>query len=194
MSSSAVLSPVPVSDADPGASRMAASPRSPELVRPHARFPRRVDLAALERQLREAFAALAANRPYPEPGGDADRQIQMQARILRLLFTCGAQPAIDISAMSWKSSGHPSQAVATTIGCEAGCRDRWAVAACLEALCAAGLVRFARRRLVDPRRYAVIEEEPEIATRSAPARQLHPRGTLCLTSLADALCRRCASG
>jgi hypothetical protein len=203
MSSSAVSRATPTSREDPDTYRMMragtqqppAPPRIPASTRSRARFVRRVDLVALERQLSEAFAALAANRPYPESGApEVDRELHNQVRILRLMFMCGAQPAIDVSTTPWQSARDVVPTVVTIIGREAGCRDPSTVAACVQALCTAGLVRVARRMLIDPRRYERIESDLDVATGlTAVGGRLQRRGTLCLTPVGERLCRRCSA-
>jgi hypothetical protein len=156
---------------------------------PRKRFQRSVDIGRLEPQLKKAFAALVANKPYPPPDApDADGRIHDQARILRLLYVCGAQAAIEVNATAQGSTGRPR--TVTTVGRDAGCRERSSVDAAIAELCDSGLIGFARGSLLDPRRYEVIEDQPAVAKalRAGGARR-RLRGTLCLTPLGDTLCR-----
>jgi len=126
-------------------------------------------------ELRERGAELlrrSADVDYREEAHPAyvrilDELAPDEARILRLLATKGAQPAVDVR------SGLPfaSELVApglTMIGADAGCRDLDRVNAYLNNLNRLGLIWFSRESLRDPLRYQVLEAQPEVI---APLRE-----------------------
>src|SRR5919106_2753565 len=87
-----------------------------------------------------------------------------EARILRLLATDGAQPAIDIR--TWRPLGIGSSVVApglTMIAPHAGCRHPDRVPAYLSNLYRLGLIWFSRDTLPDPSPYQVLEAQPDVA-------------------------------
>jgi hypothetical protein len=161
---------------------LAAVPAPTSRFRPSAW--REHEIARLEPHLAQAFAALAAGAPYPsvEPRG-AHARLCDEARIMRLVFTCGPQPAIDIGKCK----------PVTIVGREAGCRDLPQVDSYLEYLCALGLVAFSRSALPDERRYATLEAQRKVA---AALRHVEDpsamRRSLGLARSGRALCRRCS--
>jgi hypothetical protein len=104
---------------------------------------------------------------------------------MRLLFTCGPQPGIDIG----------TRKPVTVVGREAGCRDSSQVDLYLEDLCALGFVAFSRSALPDERRYAALETQRDVV---AALRDVDDpsalRRSLGLTRSGRALCRRCSLG
>jgi hypothetical protein len=87
-----------------------------------------------------------------------------EARILRMLYAEGPQPAVDVR------TGGPltvrSQLVApglTMIGEEAGCRHPDRVRSYLNNLYRLGLIWFSREELEELSRYQVLEAQPEVA-------------------------------
>jgi Abortive infection alpha len=86
-----------------------------------------------------------------------------EARILRLLATDGAQPAIDIR--TWRPLGIGSSVVApglTMIAQHAGCRHPDRVPAYLSNLYRLGLIWFSRDTLPEPGPYQVLEAQPDV--------------------------------
>ena len=86
-----------------------------------------------------------------------------EGRILRLLATEGAQPAVDVRAANLIGVG--SQLVAggmNMIGAEAGCQHRDRVPAYLNNLERLGLIWFSREPIEDPVAYQVLEAQPEV--------------------------------
>jgi hypothetical protein len=169
----------------------AALPANPPIAQrgaTEARRHRSVDIDRLGRQLEKAFAALAANQRYPGRGApDVDGRLHDQARIMRLLFVCGAQAAIDIGATPRQS--RTRSRILTTVGRDAGCQTSDASAA-VQDLCASGLVRFARQALNDPHRYSQIDHYATVATTvHAAAAPSDVRGALRLTPRGETLCR-----
>lgn len=84
-----------------------------------------------------------------------------EARILRFLARNGPQPAVDVRA------GLPLVSELVAPGCnmiaaEAGCRHAELVRAYLDNLHRLGLVWFSREPIRDPRRYQVLEAQPEV--------------------------------
>ena len=87
-----------------------------------------------------------------------------EARILRLLYGAGPQPAVDV-----RSGALPITAVTeliapglTMIGAEAGLRRQDRVPAYLNNLYRLGLIWFSREALKDVARYQVLEAQPEV--------------------------------
>ncbi|MGH2987316.1 MAG: DUF4393 domain-containing protein [Solirubrobacterales bacterium] len=86
-----------------------------------------------------------------------------EARILRLLATDGAQPAIDIR--TWRPLGIGSSVVApglTMIAQHAGCMHPDRVPAYLSNLYRLGLIWFSRDTLPNPGPYQVLEAQPDV--------------------------------
>ena len=87
-----------------------------------------------------------------------------EARILRLVFTEGPQPAVDVRAGVALVPG--SRLVAqgfSMIGAEAGLRFVDQVPAYLSNLNRLGLIWFSREPVGDRERYQVLEVQPEVA-------------------------------
>ena len=88
-----------------------------------------------------------------------------EARILRLLATEGAQPAVDVRSAPLIGLG--SQLVAeglSMIGQEAGLRQPDSVASYLNNLYRLGLIWFSKEPIDDPVRYQVLEAQPSVLT------------------------------
>jgi Abortive infection alpha len=116
-----------------------------------------------------------------------------EARILRLLATRGAQPAVDVRA--GKALGLGSEMVApglNMIGAEAGCRYLDRVPAYLNNLYRLGLIWFSREPLEDPTDYQVLEAQPDVieAMRSG-GRAKTVRRSILLTPFGEDFCRIC---
>ena len=116
-----------------------------------------------------------------------------EGRILRLLATGGPQPAVDVRTARPLNFG--SQLVApglNMIGAEAGCRYVERVPAYLNNLYRLGLIWFSRETLEDPRRYQVLEAQPEVvgALREA-GRGRTIRRTIHLTPFGTDFCEMC---
>jgi hypothetical protein len=116
-----------------------------------------------------------------------------EARILRLLATKGAQPAVDVK--TWRPLGVGSQTVApglSMIGAEAGCRYPDRVPAYLNNLFRLGLVWFSREPLDDPRVYQVLEAQPDVIEASKRAgRASTVRRSIHLTPFGIDFCETC---
>jgi abortive infection alpha-like protein len=91
-----------------------------------------------------------------------------EARILRLLATQGAQPAVDVRGGLPLASDLVALGL-SMIGEEAGCRYVERTHAYLNNLNRLGIIWFAHERLPDPLRYQVLEAQPDVleAMRSA---------------------------
>ena len=86
-----------------------------------------------------------------------------EARVLRLLATEGAQPAVDVRSSPLLGLG--SQLVAeglNMIGPEAGLRRTESVASYLNNLNRLGLIWFSKEPIEDPVRYQVLEAQPAV--------------------------------
>lgn len=115
-----------------------------------------------------------------------------EARILRFLAHKGPQPAVDVRA------GLPlvSELVApgcNMIGAEAGCRRVDRVHAYLDNLHRLGLIWFSREPVKDPRRYQVLEAQPEVAEARGRAGRLARtvRRSILLTPFGEDFCAVC---
>ena len=115
-----------------------------------------------------------------------------EGRILRVLVLDGPQPSVDVRA------GLPmaSQLVApgrNMIGAQAGCRHLDRVPAYLNNLYRLGLVWFSRESLDDPRRYQVLEAQPDVveAMRKAGRTGRTVRRSILLTPFGRDFCDTC---
>lgn len=115
-----------------------------------------------------------------------------EARILRFLARKGSQPSVDVRA------GLPlvSELVApgcNMIGAEAGCRRADRVHAYLDNLHRLGLIWFSREPVKDPRRYQVLEAQPEVAEARGRAGRLARtvRRSILLTPFGEDFCAVC---
>lgn len=155
----------------------------------------------LARTLRERGAELlrqSADIDYSEDSHPAFERILTdiapdEARILRLLWTDGPQPAVDVRESKPLNIG--SQLVKpglSMIGAAAGARYLDRVPSYLDNLHRLGLVWFSREPLEDPLRYQVLEAQPEVidAMRSV-GRARTVRRTIQLTPFGEDFCRAC---
>jgi Abortive infection alpha len=157
--------------------------------------------ATRPRSLRERGAELlelSADVDYEEEFHPAYERILSQlapdeARILRLLATRGAQPAVDVRA--GKALGIGSEMVApglNMIGAEAGCRYLDRVPAYLNNLYRLGLIWFSREPLEDPLDYQVLEAQPDvIEAKRSGGRAKTVRRSIMLTPFGEDFCRVC---
>jgi Abortive infection alpha len=157
--------------------------------------------ATRPRSLRERGAALlelSSDVDYEEEFHPAYERILSQlapdeARILRLLATRGAQPAVDVRAS--KTLGMGSEMVApglNMIGAEAGCRYLDRVPAYLNNLYRLGLIWFSREPLEDPLDYQVLEAQPDvIEAKRKGGRAKTVRRSIMLTPFGEDFCRVC---
>jgi hypothetical protein len=157
--------------------------------------------ATQPRSLRDRGAELlerSADVEYEEQFHPAYERILTQlapdeARILRLLATRGAQPAVDVRA--GKTLGFGSEMVApglNMIGAEAGCRYLDRVPAYLNNLYRLGLIWFSREPLEDPTDYQVLEAQPDvIAAMRSGGRAKTVRRSILLTPFGEDFCRIC---
>ena len=131
---------------------------------------------------------------HPAYGRILDELTPDEARILRLMATRGAQPAVDVR------TGRPlrigSEMVAaglTVIGAEAGCRHVERVPAYLNNLFRLGLIWFSHEELHDLRGYQVLEAQPEVgeAMKRAGRAARVVRRSIALTPFGDDFCHAC---
>jgi hypothetical protein len=116
-----------------------------------------------------------------------------EGRILRLLASEGPQPAVDVRTARPLNIG--SRLVApglSTIAEQAGCRRRDRTHAYLNNLYRLGLIWFSRERLEDPRRYQLLEAQPDVvgAMRLA-GRATTMRRSIHLTPFGEDFCQVC---
>ena len=115
-----------------------------------------------------------------------------EGRILRFLGQRGPQASVDVRA------GLPlvSELVApgcNMIGAEAGCRHAEFVRAYLDNLHRLGLIRFSREPVKDPRRYQVLEAQPDVVeARGRGGRTARTvRRSILLTPFGEDFCAVC---
>jgi Abortive infection alpha len=84
-----------------------------------------------------------------------------EGRILRFLALSGPQPAVDVRAGLPLASQLVSQGH-TTIGEEAGCLHGDRIHPYLDNLHRLGLIWFSREPVAEPRRYQVLEAQPDV--------------------------------
>ncbi|HTU97211.1 MAG TPA: Abi-alpha family protein [Solirubrobacteraceae bacterium] len=113
--------------------------------------------------LRQAARIDEDDRAHPAYARILTELAPDEGRILRLLATDGAQPAVDVRASNLIGVG--SELVAggiNMIGAQAGCQHRSRVPAYLNNLERLGLVWFSREPVGDPVAYQVLEAQPEV--------------------------------
>lgn len=115
-----------------------------------------------------------------------------EGRILRFLAQKGAQPSVDVRA------GLPLVSELVAPGCnmiaaEAGCRHADFVRAYLDNLHRLGLIWFSREPVKDPRRYQVLEAQPEVVeARGRGGRTARTvRRSILLTPFGEDFCAVC---
>lgn len=115
-----------------------------------------------------------------------------EARILRFLAQKGPQPSVDVRA------GLPLVSELVAPGCnmiaaEAGCRHAGFVRAYLDNLHRLGLIWFSREPVKDPRRYQVLEAQPEVveARASGGRTSRTVRRSIPLTPFGEDFCAVC---
>ena len=116
-----------------------------------------------------------------------------EGRILRLLASEGPQPAVDVrTARPLKIGSKLVAAGLSMIAEQAGCRRRYRTHAYLNNLVRLGLIWFSRERLEDPRRYQVLEAQPDVvgAMREA-GRGTTVRRSIHLTPFGEDFCQLC---
>jgi hypothetical protein len=127
------------------------------------------DIEALRAQARELLRQSAEVGEDPDGTHPAYERIlgsmaPDEGRILRLLATRGAQPAVDVRTARPLDIG--SELIApglTMVGAEAGLRSPDKVHSYLNNLYRLGLVWFSREALADQGAYQVLEAQPEVA-------------------------------
>ena len=110
-----------------------------------------------------------------------------EGRILRLLATQGAQPAVDVRSGILPVNA-TSELIApglNMIGPQAGCRHVDRVAAYLNNLNRLGLVWFSRESLEDPLAYQVLEAQPEVVGAMRKGRTRTVRRSIQLTPFGE---------
>ena len=143
--------------------------------------------------LRQAARIDAEDRAHPAYARILTELAPDEGRILRLLATDGAQPAVDVRASNLIGVG--SELVAggiNMIGARAGCQHRARVRAYLNNLERLGLVWFSREPVGDPVAYQVLEAQPEVldAMRTASRAKTVQR-SIHLTPFGEDFCAVC---
>jgi hypothetical protein len=122
-----------------------------------------------------------------------DEILPDEARILRLMFVVGPQPAVDVRAGAIPLNA-TTELVApglTMIGAEAGCRRPERMPAYLNNLNRLGLVWFSREPVGEQSRYQVLEAQPDvIAALKAKTRSRTVRRSIGLTPFGRDFCER----
>ena len=93
-----------------------------------------------------------------------DEILPDEARVLRLMFMSGPQPAVDVRAGALPLNA-TTELIApglTMIGAEAGCRRPERIPAYLNNLFRLGLVWFSREPVGEQARYQVLEAQPDV--------------------------------
>jgi hypothetical protein len=93
-----------------------------------------------------------------------DEILPDEARVLRLLYTAGPQPSVDVRAGALPLNA-ATELIApglTMIGAEAGCRRPERVPAYLNNLYRLGLLWFSREAVPEQSRYQVLEAQPDV--------------------------------
>jgi hypothetical protein len=93
-----------------------------------------------------------------------DEILPDEARVLRLIYVSGPQPAVDVraGALPLNSASELVAPGLTMIGAEAGCRRPQRIPAYLNNLYRLGLVWFSREAVPDQARYQVLEAQPDV--------------------------------
>jgi hypothetical protein len=115
-----------------------------------------------------------------------------EGRILRFLAAQGPQPSVDVRA------GLPLVSELVAPGCnmiatEAGCRHAAFTRAYMDNLHRLGLIWFSREPVKDPRRYQVLEAQPEVAEARGRGGRLSRtvRRSILLTPFGEDFCAVC---
>ena len=132
---------------------------------PPTRSPPKTDLRERGAELLRRSAEVSENDDaHPAYELILEQLAPDEARILRLLYTAGPQPAVDV-----RSGALPINAATelvapglTMLGAEAGARRRDRVPAYLNNLYRLGLIWFSREALKDVTRYQVLEAQPDV--------------------------------
>src|SRR2546421_6839081 len=113
-----------------------------------------------------------------------------EGRILRLLATEGAQPAVDVRAGKTlvPGSSHLVAPGLSMIGAQAGARYVDRVPAYLNNLFRLGLIWFSREPLEDPLRYQVLEAQPDVVAAMRKGRARTVRRSILLTPFGKDFC------
>lgn len=131
---------------------------------------------------------------HPAYGRILDELTPDEARILRLMATKGAQPAVDVrTGRPLRIGSEMIAAGLTVIGAEAGCRYVERVPSYLNNLFRLGLIWFSHEELHDLRGYQVLEAQPEVAEamkRAGRAARV-VRRSIALTPFGEDFCRVC---
>jgi len=144
------------------------APVTPEAVRndpPVASASRTPTLRERGEELLRRSADVRENEDaHPAYGRILDDLLPDEARILRLMWVAGPQPAVDVRAGALPLNA-TTELIApglTMIGAEAGCRRSERVPAYLDNLYRLGLIWFSREPVGEQSRYQVLEAQPDV--------------------------------
>ena len=122
-----------------------------------------------------------------------DEILPDEARVLRLMFTAGPQPAVDVRAGALPLNA-TTELIApglSMIGAEAGCRRPERIPAYLNNLFRLGLIWFSREAVGDQARYQVLEAQPDVvAALRSRGRARTVRRSIGLTPFGTDFCER----
>jgi hypothetical protein len=115
-----------------------------------------------------------------------------EGRVLRFLARNGTQPAVDVRSGLPLASHLVSQGL-TMIGEEAGCLHGDRIHPYLDNLHRLGLIWFSREPVSDPRRYQVLEAQPDVVAALAEGGRLARtvRRSILLTPFGEDFCITC---
>jgi hypothetical protein len=122
-----------------------------------------------------------------------DDLVPDEARVLRLLFVAGPQPAVDVraGALPLNATTELVAAGLNMIGAEAGCRRPERVPAYLNNLYRLGLIWFSREPVGEQSRYQVLEAQPDVVDAlRARGRGRTVRRSIALTPFGRDFCDR----
>ncbi|WP_248490754.1 Abi-alpha family protein [Tsukamurella sp. PLM1] len=115
-----------------------------------------------ERLLAQSAEPAGADAPHPAYPHVLEQLCPDEARVLRLLFTDGAQPAIDVRTNRPFGVGAETVAAGVTMIPEvAGCRNPDRIAEYLGNLHRLGLIWFSKEQ-VEVRRYELLQVQPQL--------------------------------
>ncbi len=146
-----------------------------------------------EELLRQSAEVDAEDGAHPAYARILEELAPDEARILRLMATEGAQPAVDVRAVQLIGLGSSTVAEGMNmIGQEAGCAHPERIPSYLSNLHRLGLIWFSKEPIDDPIRYQVLEAQPDVLgaiKKTTRARSV--QRSISLTPFGRDFCRAC---